>query len=331
MTRMGELLPLLVSSQSHRPACPATGDWLPAWNAAQSAHGGGGPFTAAMAAALRADRVAWAFFSGYQGALQAAFGTAPGSLGTFCVNEAGRKITDIATTLEREGERVVLRGDKSWALTGFDDLTLFVLARHSNAPAKGPGSLAVLRLPVGSAGVECERPRLQEIVPELPHAAIRFESAPVEPSQLVPGDGYADHAKPFRLREDVFVTGCVLAYLLAEAKAGSWPTAWSQRAIAVVSMLEAYARLDPRQPETIIAVAGALSFAGDVIREAEQQWAPHQRDAQDRWLRDRRILALGKEARRQRTIQSWGAVGRAPVDPSSTRTPLERTPGEQNR
>jgi len=310
MKQGGDLVALLLGSRHPRVECAAPGEWLPVWRAVQSAHAEAEPFAAAVACALEADRVAWAFFSGYQGAVQAAFRTEVGSLGAFCANEAQRKITEIETALGEQDSRLLVRGSKSWVLAGIDDLMLFVLARCDKGPTKGPGSLVVVQLPIRGAGVERERPRAQEVVPELPHCAIRFELAPLAASDVLPGDGYSDHAKPFRLREDVFVTGCVLAYLFAESQAGPWSTQWNQRAIAALSMLEACSRRDPREVDTIILVAGALSLAGDLIREAEAQWAPHQQAARDRWLRDKPILALGKDARRQRAIKSWQVVGR---------------------
>jgi hypothetical protein len=60
-----------------------------------------------------------------------------------------------------------------------------------------------------------------------------------------------------------------------------------------------------------ILTAGMLSFAGDVIRESEPHWTDHQCAARERWRRDISILALGKEARRQRAINSWASTGRA--------------------
>lgn len=74
--------------------------------------------------------------------------------------------------------------------------------------------------------------------------------------------------------------------------------------------LESCSRLDPDAARTHIVTAGTLSFAGAVIRESEQHWRDDQGTARDRWRRDSSILALGKEARRQRAINSWISVGR---------------------
>lgn len=44
-------------------------DWLTVWRQSRVDHGRRGAYAVAIAAALQADRLAWAFFSGYQGAL----------------------------------------------------------------------------------------------------------------------------------------------------------------------------------------------------------------------------------------------------------------------
>lgn len=310
MTAPPDVVASLLAMPGPRAECPGLREWLPTWRIGQAAHAASGCFAAAVACARQADRVAWAFFCGYQGAIQAAFQTEAGTLGAFGANEAQRKITEVETSLGQHGDQWLLAGSKSWVLAGIGDLTLFVLARRQGGPTKGPGSLCIVRLPIRSVGVEPAPARAQTVVPELPHSGVCFRSAPVAAADLLPGDGYTDFAKPFRLREDVFVTGCVVAYLIGESEIGGWSTAWTQRAIAAVVLLEACSRHDPRRVDTIILVAGALSFAGDVIRDADEQWGPLQAAARERWLRDKPILALGKDARRQRALQSWHARGR---------------------
>ncbi len=310
MTAPTDVVSLLLATPGTQTECPGFEVWIPIWRAGQASHGAGGCFTAAVACALKADRVAWAFICGYQGAIQATFQTAVGTLGAFGANEAQRKITEVESSLDQQGGQLLLVGSKSWVLAGIDDLTVFVLCRYKNGPAKGPGSLCIVKVPIRSVGVESGPPRAQTVVPELPHSGLQFQSAPVAAADVLPGDGYADYAKPFRLREDDFVTGSVLAYLIGESETGGWSTAWTQRAMAAVALQEVCSRRDPRPADSIILVAGALSFAGEVVRDADEQWGPRQAVARERWLRDKPILSLGKDARRRRALQSWRAHGR---------------------
>lgn len=302
---------LLLACNSERKACSTFAEWHPIWLAEQAKHAESSPFAAGVAAALKADRFAWSFFSGYQAAIQCSFPglIQNGTVSAFCVQEPGRKITDIATVLDERAGTRLLQGSKGWVLADCQDLVLFVLARLPDR-ARGPGSLVVARLPLQSAGVCRGSSRPQEMVPELAHAEVRFNSVSLHEAQRVSGDGYADYAKPFRIREDICVTGCALAYLFAEAQSASWPTTWCQRCAAAITSLDSCSRLDPGDARTHIVTAGILSFAGDVIRESMQHWRDHQRAASERWRRDSPILALGREARRQRAINSWTSVGR---------------------
>ncbi|WP_342619494.1 hypothetical protein [Rhodoferax sp. GW822-FHT02A01] len=258
-------------------------------------------------AAHKADRLAWAFFSGYQGAIQAAFPNLAeaGEVVAFCANETGRKVTEITTKVDHRSGIPHLHGQKSWALSGVENLALLVLARRSDGPQKGAGSLVMVKLPSSSFGVSWGVARSQAVVPELSHSEVRFDSVRLDTAQLVPGDGYSEFAKPFRVLEDVFVSGCTLAYLLAEAQSGKWATNWCQRCIAAIAMLQVCTRLDPKDIHTHILVSGSLSFASNVIQESEGHWQTEQGVAHHRWLRDRQILLQGKEARRMRAVGSW--------------------------
>lgn len=310
-----ELCAALLGARDPVPACDTAADWLPVWRAAQAAHADASPFEAAVLAAARADRVAWAFFCGYQGALQAAFGVPAGRPAAFCANEAGRRISEIGTALRRDPDALRLDGRKSWALTPSDDTTLYVLARAADGPASGPGSLAVVRVPLSTEGLAREAGSPQRVVPELPHAALRLQAVPVAAGDVLPGDGYADHAKPFGLLESVFIHGCVLASLLAEARADAWPAAWCERALAAIALLGDCARRDARRPETVVVASGALALADAVAGEADALRSPTRAAARERWQRDAPLLALGQGARAQRARSAWAALGAGPVTP----------------
>jgi hypothetical protein len=293
--------------------CATLPRWIPVWRAASGTYGRHGPYAVAVASALLADRMAWVFFSGYQGAIQAGFtrGIVHSDLmiAAFCANESGRKLTEITTSLRGSDGGLRLQGRKSWVLAGIDNLDLFVVARAPSGPASGPGSLAIVRVPSNAAGVEFGAPRPQEVVPELPHGEVGFTDVSIEGSQLLDGDGYRDYARPFRLREDVFVTGSTLAALLAQGHRAGWPTQWRQRCIAVVMTLGDCASLAASDTRTEILTAGTLAQAGELIEQADQLWQLDESAGAARWRRDRPILSGGKEARRSRALSAWARMG----------------------
>lgn len=305
------LLEHLLTADQRPFECEDLATWLPSWREKQIGLAAHGPFVAAVAAAVRADRLAWAFFSGYQGAIQTTFPeqTPQGAVSAFCVNESGRKITDIETEVIDSNGALTLHGKKGWTLDGPEELQLFVLARNGAGPTKGPGSLACVRVPLQRPGVALARRQHQGPVPELAHAEVTFDGVEMPSSCLLPGDGYTNYAKPFRLREDIFVTGCTLAYLLGEGRRASWPTTWAQQCIAAIAGLHACSTLDPQLAETHVLTAGVLSGAGEVIHESEFLWGSSSPDKLVRWHRDLPLLSLGRDARRQRVIKSWRAIG----------------------
>lgn len=304
-----DLAAALLARRDAAPTCDGAADWLRVWRAEQAAHRDASPFDAAALAASRADRVAWAFFAGYQGALRSVFGAAAGAPAAFCANESGRRITEVDTALRRDGDALRLDGRKSWALTPSEDTTLFVLARAADGPASGPGSLAVARVPLSAAGVVRETGSPQRVVPELPHAALRLEAVPVVAADVLPGDGYADHAKPFGLVESVFIHGCVLAALIGEAREDDWPLDWCERALAAIALLGDCARRDARRPETVLVATGALALADGMLREVEALRAPARAAERERWARDAPLLGLGQSNRRRRAQTAWAAFG----------------------
>jgi hypothetical protein len=304
------LIDLLQRNQPQH-VCTDINAWLSHWREKQKGLASDGPFITAVNTAIQADRVAWAFFSGYQAAIQETFGKLcqPEIVNAICVNESGRKISEITTELVSHGNSHFLNGCKSWSLAGIENLTMYVLARKKDGPEKGPGSLAFVQLSANELGVAMGGAKMQKPVPELPHAEVFFNSVAVSASRVVPGDGYADFAKPFRLREDIFVTACTLAYLLGEGKNSDWPTLWTQKCIAAICGLYSCSTLDPHASETHILTAGVLNMAGDVMYESEFLWGKSAKEKSMRWHRDFSLLSLGREARRQRAIKSWRSKG----------------------
>jgi len=305
------LLNELISANRQQQECKQLADWLPFWGEKQLQHQSDGPFVSAVAAATAADRMAWAFFSGYQGAIQTTFKsqTTPGKVSAICVNEKGKKITEITTTLTQIGDEFFIDGKKSWSLSNVASLQMFVLAKNFDGPSKGPGSLTFVEIPNTAPGLQEEVREDQGPVPEMPHSEVVFNHVRVHESRIVPGDGYAHYAKPFRLTEDIFVTACTLAYLLGEGRKAAWPTNWAQKCIGVISGLHACSSMNPDENETHILTAGVLGLAGQVIYESEFMWRRSDHEKSSRWHRDYALLSLGREARRQRAIKSWRSMG----------------------
>jgi len=290
-------------------AVETVAQWWPGWLAISAAHVS--PIERAIAGGFAADRVAWAFACGYQAALRALVPDLPAdALAAFCVTEeAGNRPRDIQTTITHGADdSVSLTGAKRWTTLGPDSSLLLVVGREVNA-ADGDGSdrlrLRVARVPSGAPGLSLVAMPATRFVPEVPHARVQLDHVRLPASALLPGDGYAAFVKPFRTIEDTHVTAAVLAYLLREARARSWPTDLRERLAATLAALVAVATGRADSPATHIVLEGALRWAHQLYSEAGPLWAAAADEAGARWQRDAALFAVAGTARAQRATRAW--------------------------
>ena len=288
-------------------ACETVGDWWPRWQAIAARHRGS--IDRAIAGGGDADRLGWAFAAGYQAALRALLPALPDDvIAALCVTEAeGNHPKAVRATLTPEGAGFRVAGEKRWTTLGPEGGLFIVIARAAGSPEERP-ALKAVRLRSGAAGLSILPMPPTRFVPEVPHARIRLENVHVERDDLLAGDAYERYVKPFRTVEDIHVHAATLAYLLAEARARSWPAGWIERAVATLHALKGLAALDALAPETHIALAGALAIGEGLLEEADRQWAAQQDDVAARWRRDRELLGVAGNARELRLAAAWRAL-----------------------
>ncbi len=277
--------------------------WWPVYQALSALHAD--PFERALACGDAADRVGWAFASGYQAALRALFREAPEDrICALCVTEAdGNSPRAIRSTLKPAEGGWRLDGDKRWTTLGPDGALFFVAARDAGAAGPRP-AIKVAIVPSGAAGLTIEPMPPARFVPEVPHAQLHFRDVAV--AALLPGDGYDRYVKPFRTVEDIHVNAAILAYLLREARRLAWPMQWLERAVALLVLLQALAQADRSAPAAHIALAGALATGDGLLREADAHWKESAADpAALRWERDRTLLKVAGGLRARRTQRAW--------------------------
>ncbi len=287
------------------PECADVAAWWPRYR--DAALTWRNPMDRAIAAGFAADRVCWAFASGYQAALQALFpGLPEDRICALCVTEAeGNSPKAIKCSLRRNGNDWLLNGAKRWTTLGPDGGTFFVAARDE-AASKERISLKVVAVSSDTRGITMEPMPATKFVPEVPHAQLRFENVVVAGDAILPGDGYDSYVKPFRTVEDLHVHAAIVAYLVREARRLAWPQAWIERAAAHLHALRALAGEDRSVPATHVALAGALANGDGLLHEADTNWENAAADAAAaRWRRDRELFQVASAARAQRTARAW--------------------------
>jgi len=298
-------------------AVEAVAGWRPRWRSMATA---APSIERAIGGGFAADRVAWAFASGYQAALRALLPEIPGdALAAFCVTEeAGNRPRDIQTTITQLGDgSVSISGAKRWTTLGPDSTLLLVVGRESgigNAVGERP-RLRVARVPSDAPRVTLVAMPATRFVPEVPHARVTLAEVRLPAAALLPGDGYDAFVKPFRTIEDTHVTAAVLAYLLREARSRSWPTGLCDRLVATLSVLVAVAagRADSAADQVLL--EGALAWAHRVYEEAGALWLQAGDDpAAARWQRDAALFEVAGAARVRRAARAWQRLAAAAGD-----------------
>lgn len=299
------MLPQLPAAQAAAAPCENVAQWWPRHRAIAREHAD--PVHQAIVGGFVADRVGWAFASGYQAALHALFADAPGDrICALCVTEAdGNSPKAIKSSLKISGGGWTLNGSKRWTTLGPDGALFFVAARDEAASATR-ASIRIARIDSKTPGLKIENMPATRFVPEVPHAQLKFENLKLDDASILPGDGYESYVKPFRTVEDIHVQAAVLAYLMREGQRLSWPAHWLERLSALLAALGKLSDMPAAQAETHIALAGALAIGVGLIGETEEFWRRSAADpAALRWARDRELLTVAGKAREQRTKRAW--------------------------
>lgn len=287
------------------PERSSVAEWWPRWRdgAARAA----APAAQALLGGFDADRVGWAFASGYQAALRALLPDLPAdAVAAFCVTEeSGNRPRDIRTRIRALADgRVAIDGAKRWTTRGPDSSLLLVVGALPGDEARPQLKLA--RVAAGTPGLQLLPMPETRFVPEVPHARVQLDGVVVDAGALLPGDGYERYVKPFRSIEDIHVTLAVLAYLLREARQRDWPAAFAERLCAALVTLAALSEAAADAPATHVALAGALAQAHALYEDAGTLWAQCGDDpAAQRWQRDAALFAVAGTARSQRAARAW--------------------------
>ncbi|MBC7803921.1 MAG: acyl-CoA dehydrogenase family protein [Candidatus Parcubacteria bacterium] len=299
------MLPQLTASKAAASPCESVAQWWPRHRAIAGEHFD--PIHQAIVGGFVADRVGWAFASGYQAALHAMFPDAPaGRICALCVTEAdGNSPKAIKSMLTRSGDGWTLEGSKRWTTLGPEGALFFVAARDE-AASRERASIRIARVDSTAKGLNIEKMPATKFVPEIPHAQLQFKDLKIDESAILPGDGYEQFVKPFRTVEDIHVQAAVLSYLMREGQRLSWPEHWLERLSALLAGLGKLSDMPASHPETHIALSGALAIGGGLIGETEEFWKRSGSDpAALRWWRDRELLKVAASAREQRTRRAW--------------------------
>jgi acyl-CoA dehydrogenase len=264
------------------------------------------PFDRAVVGGLSADRLGYAFASGYREALVSLVPTLPDDAVAIlsATEEQGVRPSNIRTTITPLEGGFVLSGKKRWGtLANVADIILVVA--KEGADAAGRNRLRLVQIPARRAGVRMREMPPPPFAPEIPHAEIDFVDVRVADTEILPGDGWDQYLKPFRTVEDVHVHAALLGYVAGVAKRRAFPKEALEQIVSVIVTLRALALEPPSAPEVHVALAGAIAAASSALEGLEPLWASADDDERKRWVRDQGLLRVAGGARAQRREAAW--------------------------
>lgn len=260
------------------------------------------PWEAAVRGGASADRLGYAFLAGYEAALGSLLpGRDRSRSAALCATERGGAHPRAIAAVIEDG---ALSGEKTYVTLGEHAEELYVLARTGTRGDRA--ELALARVPRAASGVLITPLPAPPFVPEIPHAAVRFEG--VRELEVLPGDGWADYVRPFRTVEDVHVHAAVLAWLAATAARHAWPRELPARALSLLLALRELSRADPSSPAVHVALAGAIALSRALVSDLEPSWEAAPSEERARWQRDRGLLEVAGKARALRLERAWQAL-----------------------
>jgi acyl-CoA dehydrogenase len=262
----------------------------------------------------------WAFACGYEAAITKLAATqdpqrstaGAGALVALCASErGGPHHRAIQTTLApRAGGGWEMSGQKTFVTLGEHADRLVVIAT-TGLDAGGRPRLRAAWVPARREGVALSAAQgaaTLAFAPEISHARVTFDAVRVGDDELSPGDGYDDVSKPFRTIEDAHVLAAAVGYGVGVARRSGWDAAWVERAVAALMALRALAASPPASAGTHLALAGALSWARDLLDAGDWPKAPEA--VRTAWQRDRALLEVAGAARAARLAAAWRSLGR---------------------
>ena len=274
------------------------------------------PMDRALAGGLSADRPAWAFAAGYQAAIQSLtdpFGLNDiATISAVCITEKDgahpARIASRLVPIPGKPGAWRLDGHKTFVSGGTEAGVLWVAATTGKT-AQGHNQLRLARVPARTAGVIRSPMPLLGLVPEMPHAEVRFESVVIPDESLLPGDGYLKAVKPFRTVEDLHVTAAFLAWLFSVGRRADWPGEILETILSLIVCARGLGLATPLSSHVHIALGGLLGQVHHLLAEIEPMWDDTDPDTRAWWRRDRKILSFAEGARRIRRVKAWQYYG----------------------
>jgi hypothetical protein len=263
----------------------------------------------ALRGGLAADRLAWACASGYRAALRALVPELGETAAALCATEKGGAHPRHIETRLCDGR---LDGTKGFATLSTVARTLLVLACEGESE-DGRKRLRLVRVDAAAPGVTLNALPPTPFAPELPHAEVRLDGVAVAPDEVLDGDAWTRHVRPFRTIEDLHVFAALTGYLIGVARRTGWPAELLAELTCIVSCALSLERVDRDAPATHVALGGLLLLVRRFVDGSDGEWARVDEPERERWRRDRPLLQVAGRARSERLSKALSRLRGEPA------------------
>ncbi|HBN9704369.1 acyl-CoA dehydrogenase [Pseudomonas aeruginosa] len=275
------------------------------WHAAALARADGlGTLERAVLGGRLAASPGLAFLAGYQAALRALWPAAPEGLGALCVTEKRSvRPADLQTRLEG----LVLHGQKDFVTAG-DSASWWLVAARDEAPGQPP-RLSMTVVLAGAPGARLEALPALPLMPDVPHSRLLLDGAHCE---RLPGDGWDDYVRPFRLLEDVHALAALVGWLYGVGHECGWPSPLLLRLAGILGGCAEVARHPVACVGTQAVLAGLFEQFSALEGQLDAAFAANASTWEALWQRDRGLLAIANGARKVRLEKALTRLGLDP-------------------
>lgn len=273
----------------------------------------------AIIAGFFSDRLAYAFLSGYENALQKHFKVLPEqSLAAFCVSEKdGSRPRAMKTFLTRDKNTkdYVLNGQKSFVTCAEEAECLIIAAVLSeNENTKGqdterPSSekprikLAIIK--ANTPGLSVTGSPDLPFIPEIKKGSLTLNNVKVNPQNILPGDGYSAYIKPFSCIEGVYILAASAAHLFRLACLFKWPNALREQILSILFSAKQLEQGDMCSPAAEIIISGVKAQLKVITETSKPLWAAMPEQHQQRLRRDCGMFFMSDKAHLVRLERAW--------------------------
>ncbi len=225
-------------------------------------------------------------------------------IGALCVTEKRSvRPADLQTRLEG----LVLHGQKDFVTAG-DSASWWLVAARDEAPGQPP-RLSMTVVLAGAPGARLEALPALPLMPDVPHSRLLLDGAHCE---RLPGDGWDDYVRPFRLLEDVHVLAALVGWLYGVGHECGWPSPLLLRLAGILGGCAEVARHPVACVGTQAVLAGLFEQFSALEGQLDAAFAANASTWEALWQRDRGLLAIANGARKVRLEKALTRLGLDP-------------------